>query len=199
MFGYTGERLSRAIEREDKTARRVMIGHSAATVDTIGVVASGTLPCEGIIMSDPIGMKNAIGLAEITDYARYTYITERRKPAEAFPDKSQNPLTRTPEEHISSLGGIARELMVYGAYSKTNMSLQLLKKIVTNNLDTKVDLFFPEHTFTTTRDQQLGIKADLENTRGGDGAPVSVHLIDGAYHSYFTNYPAFGALARECL
>lgn len=192
IFNQTAIQLDRAIDREGHDGLYIA-GHSAATLDVVGVVATETIAFNGLVMTDPTGMRKMKRFAEVTEYGSYQLLQETRKPKniEESYENTPNKIDISPFAFAKRMLG---ELIVYSAYGASPQSRNLLLDIASTQKDVGIGVVMAEHTFTLSRAEQEFLKSELEAIREENDATLSVKLLDGMYHSSFNDYKYFGRL-----
>lgn len=195
VFSNTATQLDKAIEREGPK-RLYIVGHSAATVDVIGIPHAERTEFNGLIAIDPPCYQEKLRFPELR-YGKYQLFVERNKPDLLDDEKSTNIEAATKPTAFQMISRTIGELIVYGKYASSPIPLKNLEDLATKQRQLSISVVFPEHTFTTNREQQIAIKQMLESIRIEEDAFLNVDLLDGEYHSTFDDYKFFGASVLE--
>jgi len=198
----TTERLAKIIYQEG-VERAYTIGHSAAGLFSIMMAGTKDIaPIYGTIDTDPPAVRLSWPVwAEVYEFGGHQLRTERNKP-----DDGELPNEPLPEPLaiVDSVKRQLREVAEYSAIYRSPIGARTLEYLAKNRHEIGVQVYFPEFTFTGTAEylRTLAWKSkDWAESRSydPDAMPFNLEIIDGLYHSSFSNHDIFSDYIKKAL
>lgn len=174
--------------------RFIACGNSVGALDSIALAASGKVAINKVVAIDPIGLKN---VPRHLSYA--AWMKEQLKSGKtevASPEfKSLDELgdIRQPASKSLLARRIFKETRTYGPVCRTNVGVQLLRKMANKYPQITVNLVLAEHSFVSSPEVLDKLSQEFADTS------VNVQIIPDSTHAFADRHQHFMYVVQKAL